>query len=91
MTTCQTRPRNAAKSHYTEDMKDEKNVRWSAFLTPYICKSAIYGFSGKDLQNILYRISSLNLSFNSLNYNMCVCVCICWLNFCITSPHVPPL
>jgi len=27
MRTCQTRPHNGAKSHYTEDMKDEKNFR----------------------------------------------------------------
>jgi hypothetical protein len=79
MRTCQTRPYNAARSHYTEDMKDEKNFRWSAFLTPYTSKSAICGFSGMDLQNILFRFSCLNLSFNSLNYDVCVCVCVCLL------------
>jgi len=77
MTTCQTRPHNAAKSHYTDDMKDEKHFRWSALLTPYTSKGEICGFSGKDLQNILCRFSSLNLSFNSLNYDVRVCVCVC--------------
>jgi len=31
-------------------------------------------FLGMDLQNILFRFSSLNLPFNSLNYDVCVCV-----------------
>jgi hypothetical protein len=42
--------------------------------------------------NSVYRdlkFSSLNITFNSLNYD--VCVCVCWLNFCIIGPYVPPL